>query len=118
MENTNIKISDINIVHGDWVRKPVDIFSPWSIKVLHKHKDIDMHFTNKESKFGLRDKAYLRVWIFCKNIEEGLIEKDNILEKYSHLEVLYIQHIEKRGQDWKSDIWRYGNAIEIIFIPQ
>lgn len=113
----DILIPDIEIVTGDWVSKPRNISSPWSCKILFTNPDIDSHFLDKDSKFGDKNKDYLRINIFCKDIEAGLIEKDKILERYKYLSPLYVQLIGKKGQDWRSNFWKYGNCIEIVFIP-
>ena len=115
--NNNIEIEDIKVLRGDWLHKPTNMESPFQTKILLQNDFLDSHFPNKESKFGDKNKDYLQLWIFCQNLDDGVIEMQKQIDKYKHLEVLHAVHIGSKGQDWRSKTFKYGNAINIVFIP-
>jgi len=114
--HNNIEIEDIKILRGDWLHKATNMTSPFQTQFLVKNDDFENHFPNKESKFGYKNKDYLQLWIFCKNLDDGIVEMKKQIEKYSYLEVLYAVAIGSKGQDWRSRTFKYGNAIHIVFI--
>lgn len=112
-----LKVTELNTIKGKYLHKPQTISTGYNYNILKLNSELCSNHFTKDSQFGINlEQEYLKLDIFCENLEQGLLELESQLKLHQHLTMLFVQHIGKQGQDWNSDTYKYGNLIRIIFI--